>query len=214
MLRRTCAFRRRRLCGLTARRNPWSSRGGWRRRKSNQLVEKHLSLVQAIARKVKKTLNASIEVDDLVGYGVEGAGRGGRALRRPPRRRLHDVRLLPDPRRDVRRPARDGLVLARRLRPLPRRGARQRVPAQPRRPRGGRPGPGGRGRPAAPTRPPRWPRSTRSCRASPPSTSPRSRPPRRSPTRASRRPTSRSTATGCRAGCARRSPRCPRRSGA
>src|SRR3954463_6372506 len=45
----------------------------------NQLVEKHLSLVQAIARKVKKTLNASIELDDLVGYGskglVEAAGR-------------------------------------------------------------------------------------------------------------------------------------------
>jgi RNA polymerase sigma factor FliA len=38
----------------------------------NQLVLKHLSLVQAIARKVKKTLNASIEVDDLVGYGSKG----------------------------------------------------------------------------------------------------------------------------------------------
>ena len=38
----------------------------------NQLVEKHLSLVQAIARKVKKTLNASIDVDDLVGYGSRG----------------------------------------------------------------------------------------------------------------------------------------------
>jgi RNA polymerase sigma factor for flagellar operon FliA len=38
----------------------------------NQLVEKHLSLVQAIARKVKKTLNASIEIDDLVGYGSKG----------------------------------------------------------------------------------------------------------------------------------------------
>jgi RNA polymerase sigma factor for flagellar operon FliA len=38
----------------------------------NQLVEKHLSLVQAIARKVKKSLNASIEVDDLVGYGAKG----------------------------------------------------------------------------------------------------------------------------------------------
>ncbi len=38
----------------------------------NQLVEKHLSLVQAIARKVKKTLNAAIELDDLVGYGSKG----------------------------------------------------------------------------------------------------------------------------------------------
>lgn len=37
-----------------------------------QLVEKHLSLVQALARKVKKTLNASVEVDDLVGYGSKG----------------------------------------------------------------------------------------------------------------------------------------------
>jgi RNA polymerase sigma factor for flagellar operon FliA len=38
----------------------------------NQLVEKHLSLVQAIARKVKKSLHASVELDDLVGYGAKG----------------------------------------------------------------------------------------------------------------------------------------------
>lgn len=38
----------------------------------NRLVEQHLSLVQAIARKVKKTLNAAIEIDDLVGYGSKG----------------------------------------------------------------------------------------------------------------------------------------------
>ena len=38
----------------------------------NQLVEKHLSLVQAIARKVKKTLSASIDFEDLVGYGSKG----------------------------------------------------------------------------------------------------------------------------------------------
>jgi RNA polymerase sigma factor FliA len=38
----------------------------------NQLVEQHLSLVQAIARKVKKTLGASIEYDDLVAYGSKG----------------------------------------------------------------------------------------------------------------------------------------------
>ncbi|HMC93885.1 MAG TPA: sigma-70 family RNA polymerase sigma factor [Polyangia bacterium] len=37
-----------------------------------QLVEKHLSLVQAIARKVKKTVGASIDLDDLVGYGSKG----------------------------------------------------------------------------------------------------------------------------------------------
>ena len=37
-----------------------------------QLVEQHLDLVQAIARKVKKTLGASIEYDDLVAYGSKG----------------------------------------------------------------------------------------------------------------------------------------------
>jgi RNA polymerase sigma factor for flagellar operon FliA len=38
----------------------------------NQLVEQHLGLVQAIARKVKKTLGARIELDDLVAYGSKG----------------------------------------------------------------------------------------------------------------------------------------------
>ena len=38
----------------------------------DELVEKHLPLVQAIARKVKRTLGAAIEVDDLVGYGSKG----------------------------------------------------------------------------------------------------------------------------------------------
>lgn len=41
----------------------------------NQLVEKHLGLVQAIARKVRRTLGgarAPIEVEDLVGYGAKG----------------------------------------------------------------------------------------------------------------------------------------------
>ncbi len=38
----------------------------------NQLIEQHLSLVQAIARKVKKSLTTSIGVDDLVGYGSKG----------------------------------------------------------------------------------------------------------------------------------------------
>ena len=37
-----------------------------------RLVEQHLSLVQAIARKVKKSVGASVEVDDLVGYGSKG----------------------------------------------------------------------------------------------------------------------------------------------
>ena len=38
----------------------------------DELVEKHLPLVQGIARKVKRTLGAAIEVDDLVGYGCKG----------------------------------------------------------------------------------------------------------------------------------------------
>jgi RNA polymerase sigma factor for flagellar operon FliA len=38
----------------------------------NQLVEQHLELVQAIARKLKKTLGTSIEYDDLVAYGSKG----------------------------------------------------------------------------------------------------------------------------------------------
>jgi RNA polymerase sigma factor FliA len=39
---------------------------------SSRLVEQHLSLVQALARKVKRTLGASIEIEDLVGYGSKG----------------------------------------------------------------------------------------------------------------------------------------------
>jgi RNA polymerase sigma factor for flagellar operon FliA len=38
----------------------------------NQLIEQHLDLVQAIARKVKKTLGARIDYDDLVAYGSKG----------------------------------------------------------------------------------------------------------------------------------------------
>lgn len=38
----------------------------------NPLIEKHLPLVQAIARKVKKTLTAAIDYEDLVGYGSKG----------------------------------------------------------------------------------------------------------------------------------------------
>jgi RNA polymerase sigma factor FliA len=37
-----------------------------------ELVERHLSLVQAIARKLKKTLGARIDYDDLVAYGSKG----------------------------------------------------------------------------------------------------------------------------------------------
>jgi RNA polymerase sigma factor for flagellar operon FliA len=39
---------------------------------TNKLVEQHLSLVQAIARKLKKTLGTRIEYDDLVAYGSKG----------------------------------------------------------------------------------------------------------------------------------------------
>src|SRR4051794_27508917 len=38
----------------------------------DQLVEKNLSLVQAIARKLKKTLGATIDFEDLVAYGSKG----------------------------------------------------------------------------------------------------------------------------------------------
>jgi RNA polymerase sigma factor for flagellar operon FliA len=38
----------------------------------DDLVRKHLALVEAIARKVKRTLGGTIEVDDLVGYGRKG----------------------------------------------------------------------------------------------------------------------------------------------
>jgi RNA polymerase sigma factor for flagellar operon FliA len=38
----------------------------------NQLVEQHLSLVQAIARKLKRTLGASIDLEDLIAYGSKG----------------------------------------------------------------------------------------------------------------------------------------------
>ena len=38
----------------------------------DDLVKKHLALVEAIARKVKRTLGAAMEVDDLVGYGHKG----------------------------------------------------------------------------------------------------------------------------------------------
>jgi RNA polymerase sigma factor for flagellar operon FliA len=38
----------------------------------NQLVEQHLALVQAIARKLKKTLGTRAEYDDLVAYGAKG----------------------------------------------------------------------------------------------------------------------------------------------
>src|SRR5215813_3283352 len=36
------------------------------------LVEQHLPLVQAVARKVKRTLNAAVELEDLIGYGSKG----------------------------------------------------------------------------------------------------------------------------------------------
>ena len=38
----------------------------------DKLVEQHLSLVQAVARKLKKQITARIEFDDLVGYGAKG----------------------------------------------------------------------------------------------------------------------------------------------
>ena len=38
----------------------------------DDLVKKHLALVEGIARKVKRTLGGAIEIDDLVGYGRKG----------------------------------------------------------------------------------------------------------------------------------------------
>jgi RNA polymerase sigma factor for flagellar operon FliA len=38
----------------------------------DRLVEQHLSLVQAIAAKLKRSLGRSIDYDDLVGYGTKG----------------------------------------------------------------------------------------------------------------------------------------------
>jgi RNA polymerase sigma factor for flagellar operon FliA len=38
----------------------------------DRLVEQHLSLVQAIAAKLKRSLGRSIDFDDLVGYGTKG----------------------------------------------------------------------------------------------------------------------------------------------
>ena len=38
----------------------------------DDLVRKHLALVEAIARKVKRTLGGAMEVDDLVAYGRKG----------------------------------------------------------------------------------------------------------------------------------------------
>src|SRR3954470_10912687 len=39
---------------------------------SDRLIEQHLSLVQAIAGKLKRTLGRSIDFEDLVGYGSKG----------------------------------------------------------------------------------------------------------------------------------------------
>jgi len=38
----------------------------------DQLIQQHLSLVQSVARKVKKQITARVEFDDLVGYGSKG----------------------------------------------------------------------------------------------------------------------------------------------
>jgi RNA polymerase sigma factor for flagellar operon FliA len=41
-------------------------------REKDLLIEKHLHLVHAIARKIKKTLSATIDLEDLIGYGSKG----------------------------------------------------------------------------------------------------------------------------------------------
>jgi RNA polymerase sigma factor for flagellar operon FliA len=61
-----------RYADLTPSRNPCSIRRVSAAREKNLLIEKHLSLVQAIARKLTKTLSATIDFEDLVAYGSKG----------------------------------------------------------------------------------------------------------------------------------------------
>lgn len=57
---------------LTPRRLAWCSRPAMGRSDRDELVNQHLSLVQAIARKLKKQITARIEFEDLVAYGSKG----------------------------------------------------------------------------------------------------------------------------------------------
>jgi RNA polymerase sigma factor for flagellar operon FliA len=61
-----------RYADLTPPRNPCFYSPVPVAREKRGLIEDHLPLVQAIARKVKKTLSASIDFEDLVGYGSKG----------------------------------------------------------------------------------------------------------------------------------------------
>ncbi len=61
-----------RYADLTSSRNTWSIRRVPVVREKDLLIQKHLPLVQAIARKLKKTISASIDFEDLVGYGSKG----------------------------------------------------------------------------------------------------------------------------------------------
>lgn len=58
---------------LTRRRDPCSSaKLAMVARDRDQLIQENLSLVQAIARKLKKQITARIDFDDLIGYGSKG----------------------------------------------------------------------------------------------------------------------------------------------
>ena len=121
-------------------------------REKRGLIEKHLALVQAIARKVKKTLSASIDFEDLVGYGSKGLVEA--AERFDP---TQGVTFSTFAYYRIRGAMFDGLRTMGwysrvGLRALPRRGARQRVAAGARRARrrraerGGAPAGGGQPR--------------------------------------------------------------------
>ena len=172
----------------------------------DDLVKKHLALVEAIARKVKRTLGGAIEVDDLVGYGRKGLveaaerfdGRAGVAFTTFAYYRIRGamydgIRAMGwYSRADYARYRAEERANEYLQHQADREGAAQAAES--------------RARPAArsATRPRRWPASPRCCPASPPSTSRRSRRRRASPTRACPRRTRPSTPAGCRGACARR----------
>ena len=177
----------------------------WRRRTKTISSEKHLALVQAIARKVKRTLGGAIEVDDLVGYGRKGLveaaerfdGRAGVAFTTFAYYRIRGamydgIRAMGwYSRADYARYRAEERANEYLQHQADREGAaRPRIPTRP------------AARSATPPR--RWPASPRCCPASPPSTSRRSRPRRASPTRACPHRTPPSTPAASRGACARR----------
>ena len=168
-------------------------RGGVGQRTSSSA--KHLPLVQGIARKVKRTLGAAIDLDDLVGYGRKGLveaaerfdGRAGVAFTTFAYYRIRGA--MYDGIRAMGWYSRADYA---RYRAEER--ANQYLQTQADREGAARAqSPDAAGGGQARRRPRRWPRWPRCCPVSPPSTSRRSRRRRASPTRACARPTPRST---------------------